>query len=62
MPVSTRSKTRRMRSKKQIYRSRVKHSPCRGQVRSACLEKYGCKNTTANKRRSYCRKKTNRNA
>jgi hypothetical protein len=58
----TRSITRQRRTKRHIYRSRVKTSPCRGQIRSACLEKYGCKNTKAGRRRSYCRKKMNRRA
>lgn len=57
----TRSKTRRMRSKRQIYRSRVKHSPCRGQT-SGCREKYGCKKTRSGRRRSYCRKIKSRSA
>jgi hypothetical protein len=60
--VHTRSQTAKRRTKKQIYRARVKHSRCRGQLRSACLEKYGCKNTKAGRRRSYCRKKVNRSA
>ena len=47
------------RSKKQIYRSRVKHSPCRGQT-SGCREKYGCRKTKSGRRRSYCRKTKNR--
>lgn len=59
--VHTRSKTAKLRSKKQIYRSRVKHSPCRGQMSSACREKYGCKQTRAGTRKSYCRKMKNRN-
>jgi len=58
----TRSKTHQRHTKRAIYRARVKSSPCRGQLRSACLEKYGCKNTKAGRRRSYCRKKKNRNA
>ena len=41
--VNARSKTAKSRSRKQIYRSLVKHSPCRGQTSSACREKYGCK-------------------
>lgn len=49
------------RSKKAIYRSRVKSSPCRGQTRR-CREKYGCKKTRSGKRKSYCRKRTNRHA
>ena len=55
-------KTRSMiRSKKQIYRSRVKSSPCRGQT-SKCRKRYGCKKTVKGKRSSYCRKTTNRHA
>ena len=49
--VHTRSKTAKLRSKKQIYRSRVKHSPCRGQTR-ACRERYGCRKTKAGTRKS----------
>jgi hypothetical protein len=60
--ATTRSQAAARRTRKQIYRSRVKHSPCRGQIKSACREKYGCKNTTAGRRRSYCRKLKNRNA
>lgn len=58
----TRSQTRHRRTKRRIYRSRVKKSPCRGHTQSNCLKKYGCKNTKAGKRKSYCRKKMNRNA
>ena len=47
------------RNKKQIYRSRVKHSPCRGQT-SGCRVKYGCRKTKAGRKRSYCRKTKNR--
>lgn len=55
----TRSKTRRMsRSKKTIYRSRVKSSHCRGQSR--CRVRNGCKKTRTGRRKSYCRKRTNR--
>ena len=59
--VQTRSKTAKRRTRRQIYRSRVKHSPCRGKT-SGCREKYGCKKTKSGRRRSYCRKITNRNA
>ena len=51
-----------MRTRKQIYRARVKTSRCRGQTRSKCLEKYGCRNTRSGRRRSYCRKLVNRGA
>ena len=46
------------RSKKAIYRARVKTSVCRGQTR--CRLRNGCKKTRAGKRKSYCRKRTNR--
>ena len=53
--------TRSMRrSKKAIYRARVKTSRCRGQTR--CRLRNGCKKTRAGKRKSYCRKRTNRHA
>ncbi len=60
--MTTRSKTRRMRTKKQIYRQRTKTSHCRGKISSDCLDKNGCKNTKAGKRKSYCRRKMNRSA
>ena len=47
------------RTAKQIYLSRVKRSPCRGQTFN-CRSKYGCKKTTKGRRRSYCRKLVNR--
>jgi len=54
--------TRSMRrAKKQIYRARVKASPCRGQTQK-CRRRYGCKKTMRGKRKSYCRKLTNRRA
>ena len=49
------------RSKKQIYRSRVKYSPCRGQTEK-CRKKYGCKKSRKGNRKSYCRKLLNRHA
>lgn len=60
MPMTTRSRTRRNASRQQIYRSRVKRSNCRGQTR--CRTRNGCKQTKANKRRSYCRKSKNTRA
>lgn len=60
--AQTRSKTRKMRSLKRIYRSRVKRSPCRGQSKDGCRKKYGCKTTKAGLRRAYCRKTMNRSA
>jgi len=62
MPVTTRSQARNARTKKQIYRARVKASQCRGKKSNRCTKKTGCKNTTAGKRRSYCRKRVNRSA
>lgn len=54
--------TRSMRrSRKAVYLARVKSSPCRGQTEK-CRIKYGCKRTRRGKRRSYCRKRTNRHA
>lgn len=47
------------RTKKATYIARVKTSPCRGQT-SKCRVKYGCKKTRRGKRKSYCRKRTNR--
>lgn len=52
---------KRTRSKKQIYRARVKTSVCR-LSKKTCRKRNGCKRTRAGKRRSYCRKRTNRHA
>lgn len=60
--ATTRSASRHSRTKKQIYRARVKSSPCRGKKSSRCMKKYGCKNTKKGNRKSYCRKRTNRSA
>ncbi len=56
--MQTRSQTRMRDSKKAIYRARVKTSHCRGQTR--CRARNNCKTTRAGKRKSYCRKRTNR--
>jgi len=58
MPM-TRSKSR---SKKAIYRSRVKSSHCRGLSFTKCRRRDGCKRTHKGTRKSYCRKLTNRSA
>ena len=50
------------RTKKQIYRSRVKNSSCRKRSKDSCRKKYGCKLTRSGKRTSYCRKRMNRHA
>lgn len=55
----TRSKSR---TKKAIYRSRVKSSHCRGQSFTKCRLRNGCKRTKSGTRKSYCRKTTNRHA
>ena len=53
-------KTRSMRrTKKQIYRSRIKSSQCRGKHYTKCRIRNGCKTTRRGKRRSYCRKSRN---
>lgn len=46
------------RSKLATYRNRVKTSKCRG--KSRCVAKSGCKRTHAGKRKSYCRKRSNK--
>ena len=56
-------KTRRMiRSKKQIYRARVKSSVCRKLSRRECRMKDRCKTTRKGRRPSYCRSKKNHRA
>lgn len=57
----TRSKTRHNRTKKQIYRKRVKNSKCRGIRARSCNKKASCKYASGSKRR-FCRKKSNRSA
>jgi hypothetical protein len=55
----TRSQTHALtRTKKRLYRSRVKSSHCRGQTR--CRVRNGCKKTQSGKRKSYCRKNSNK--
>ena len=59
----TRSQTPHRRTKRAIYRSRVKTSHCRGHpTLSTCVKTAGCKYTLHGIRRSYCRKKHNRRA
>jgi hypothetical protein len=50
------------RTKKQVYRTRVKNSPCRGKTFTTCRRRIGCKLTKSNKRKSYCRRLQNRSA
>ena len=58
----TRGMTAARRTKKQIYRSRVRNSWCRGKKISRCTLRSGCKPTKQGRRRTYCRKSTNRSA
>ena len=56
-------KTRSMRrTKRQIYRIRVKSSVCRKLSKDKCRKKNGCKSTKKGRRRSYCRSMKNRSA
>jgi hypothetical protein len=57
--VKTRSQTR---TRKQIYRARVKSSICRGKTFTTCRLKNGCKRTRAGRRKSYIRQNKNRHA
>lgn len=57
--MKTRSQTR---TRKQIYRSRVKSSHCRGKSFTTCRLRNGCKRTRSGRRKSYCRRRANRNA
>jgi hypothetical protein len=57
------AKTRSMtRTKKQIYRSRVKSSQCRKKSFTKCRLRNGCKYTIKGKRSAYCRKSKNSHA
>jgi len=57
--MRTRSQTR---TRKQIYRARLKTSNCRGRSFTKCRNKDGCKRTRAGRRKSYCRSRKNRSA
>ena len=54
--MNTRSRTR---TKTQIYRGRVKTSPCRGKTSSTCRRRNGCKRTKFGRIKSYCRRRSN---
>ena len=54
--VMTRS---RSRTRKQLYRSRVKSSHCRNKY-TRCRRRNGCKRTTHGTIKSYCRKSSNK--
>ena len=49
-------------TRKQVYRSRLKTSNCRGRTFTKCRLKNGCKRTRAGHRKSYCRSRKNRSA
>lgn len=55
--MRTRSQTR---TRKQIYRARVKASTCRGKSFLKCRLRDGCKRTQAGRRKSYCRSRKNK--
>jgi hypothetical protein len=57
--MRTRSQTR---TRKQVYRARLKRSNCRGRSFTTCRLKNGCKRTRAGRRKSYCRSRKNRSA
>ena len=57
--MRTRSHTR---SRKQVYRARLKTSNCRGRSFTTCRLKDGCKRTRRGRRKSYCRSRKNRSA
>ena len=57
--MRTRGQTR---TRKQVYRARLKTSNCRGKSFTSCRLKNGCKRTMAGRRRSYCRSRKNRHA
>ena len=57
--MRTRSQTR---TRKQVYRARVKNSTCRGKSFTTCRLRNGCKRTRRGRRKSYCRKRSNRSA
>ena len=57
--MRTRSQTR---TRKQVYRSRLKKSNCRGKSFTTCRLRNGCKRTRNGRRKSYCRSRSNRSA
>ena len=57
--MRTRSQTR---TRKQVYRARLRSSNCRGRTFTKCRLKDGCRRTMSGKRKSYCRSRKNRSA
>ena len=50
--------TKKHMTKKQIYKERIKKSPCRGLLKSRCITSRFCKYASGIKR-AFCRKKKN---
>jgi hypothetical protein len=59
--ATTRSMSKKITHKLNIYRMRVKKSPCRKLGKATCRRKYGCKMANGTKRK-YCRKRMNTSA
>lgn len=57
---NTKKNSSARKSVKRVYRKRVKASVCRGKKSTICAAKRGCKSTKAGKRKSYCRKSSNK--
>jgi hypothetical protein len=57
--MRTRSQSR---TRKQVYRARIKTSNCRGRSFTRCRLKDGCKRTMSGRIKSYCRSRKNRSA
>ena len=54
-------KTRSMHSsRRRTYRARTKSSVCRGKTTYTCRRRIGCKKTRTGRRKSYCRKRSNK--
>lgn len=47
------------RTRRRIYRDRVKKSVCRGKSVTTCRLRNGCKRTKSGRRKSYCRTRKN---
>ncbi len=57
----TRSQSSATKTRKQIYRKRVKTSQCRGKTSMYCRTRRGCKSTNKTMhKKSYCRKIKNK--
>ena len=59
--ATTRAATRKRQSATRKYRARVSTSNCRGKERTPCGNTKGCKMSNAtSKRKSFCRKRSNK--